>query len=480
MIEAEGAVRTGTRERSPSGRVLNVGKPRLAGTLVAFGVAASANGASTLPFPSPAAAYPVGEGASVCPAATSSGGTQAYSYWIDDEPEWDQSAPGYDGTFRDLAHAAMSEWEGVLQPNGQPFVDFQDSGSAQAGFKLLWDGFDPGVLAVNIDPPCGGLALNRARLYNTGSEPGLGVIPGLAKSVIRHEVGHLLGLDHSGMFDSWPESLHPTMSTCAKWAVDSEVALNALTNNPSLFSMSGDDRGQLQYSRSGTHHEPLVDQWFADASSDVGFERPGPIPWFVWNSGMSRLSTGGFAGPKHIQYTPLSFTNQKFWSVVNVVPSTNSTPLHISVRAKARKVSATDQKFMTVEVPFRAVTYRARQVGPPEALPTSCSYSAGRPTVPLGLNQNVRITVGPWTNANPRVTPMATKDWTELGAVNGGTAGASGFVSMDFPGHTSAYDFGVVVRSAVMDSAGQPAPVLLDDVSLLLGAGNYPAAPPHE
>ncbi len=475
----------GLTGRTPSaGAVPAVGKRRVAGTVMAFGVAVSASGASTLPFSSPATAYPGGEGASVCPAAVSTGGTQVYNYWIDDEPEWDLPAPGTSGTFRDLVHSAVSEWEGVLQPNGQPFVDFQDSGEAHAGFLLTWGVLPIETFAATIDPPCGGLALNRDRLPNLGSEPGLGVVSGLAKSVIRHEVGHMLGMEHTGMFDSWPESLHPTMSTCAKWAVNGEVALNASTNNPSLFSMSGDHRAQLQYSRSGAHHVPLLNQWFADASSDVGFERPGPIPWFVWNSAMSRPSPGGVSGPKHTRYTPLSFTDQKFWSVVNVVPHSESTPLRITARAKARKVSATDQKFMTLGAfRFGRSPFALARLGHRTRCHLSATTRPGRLTVPIGLNRNVRTVVGRWSTSNPRTTPMATTEWTELGPLSGAPPLAPGSydtISMEFPTHNSAYDIGVVVRSAVTDSAGQPAPVLLDDVSLLIGLGNYPAGSPGD
>lgn len=171
----------------------------------------------------------------------------------------------------DAAQEAMAEWSSVRGYNAAPIVTF-----SQVAF--------PSDLELTVAMTAED-TLGQAFCFTTGSHE-IRISPNAAdsytkfKNVVRHEIGHGMGLQHTGSTDNIQEPANSTMSTCV---------------NPLTLTLSMDDRSALALSRN-----QLGERGF---SANGGFESG--TAFFKDGAGTTAWTpSGGTVGPAHVLFSP--------------------------------------------------------------------------------------------------------------------------------------------------------------------------------
>lgn len=228
--------------------------------------------------------------------------------------------------FEDQVRAALTQWESIRNLDGVPIVDIQETESDGVTLVIqeFWD--------VKAEPDVPMDKLAGVSMVNDECEPLIGFNyfrmdgiedpdpedpnpadeffsrPGLIGPVAGHELGHWMGLDHTGAFDSVYETKLPRMGMCYSLSTlydlrDSEVSLD-------------DSTAMLQrYGFPKPEAENFGGDWL---SPNPGFEASTALAGrFGFNASYGIESTGNRHGSRHLRVEPSGSANvHKVYQVV--------------------------------------------------------------------------------------------------------------------------------------------------------------------
>lgn len=232
----------------------------------------------------------------------------------------------------------------------------------------------------------------------------------LLTTVARHEMGHILGLHHTGDDDSFNGDNPPTMATCLSQSV-------AATRK-----YAQDDAGAVLFRLSGLNPEII--------HANEGFEEDTKY-WGKTGGAWSVVIGGAVNGDKYLKYNPSS-TSYYVYQTMNFAVSGSK----VDARVNQRRDASTDTGTVMLSFEVRERTYGSNP---------QCSW-------PTGKDQNT-VTLGTWS-------PGKSTDWVAV---------ASDWQSLTTPVFTvdtswDAVDIRVKFYSNVKTSSGSWTYVRIDDL----------------
>jgi len=246
--------------------------------------------------------------------------------------------------------------------------------------------------------------------------------------VARHEMGHVLGLDHTGWYDdytsgsTYPTSTRATLTTCLAYAdVDNAI-------------YGQDDAAALTHQLGGLDPESIhPNAGYEDWSSGS------PRYWAKTGGVWSQSSVGTADGTFHLRYKPSSSDSSYAYQTVNYADGTLSGAVPIDARVNYKKDVSTDTGSIRLELLVRQKTYG-----------TSGNCLSQFFT---GVNQNVVVSTGSWIEVRDSGLLTVSSSWA-LYTTSSYTISAA----------WHAADIRVAVKSTVRNSAGALTYVRLDTV----------------
>jgi len=266
------------------------------------------------------------------------------------------------------ARGGFADWSGVLDWDGGTVVNSLVEVGGPGG----------GAVNVELDTSPGGNPGTLGYAECTGGAT-ISLNPTLITQSLwmehwaRHEMGHLLGLEHTGNDDSQDGSVE-TMATCT--SVD--------TVSPGL---SQDDSGNITHKKGDLDPETI--------HANAGWEE-GTTFWGYSNLAYVNLSTTNPAdGARALEWRPV-VPNGLIYQTMNYAAAGGFT---IDARTNHRKLSSSPTSgLVTLQILVRQVTYASNP---------QCSY-------PTGKDQNDRIYVQEsWTTVGVQ-TAAPTTQWAML------------------------------------------------------------------
>lgn len=369
--------------------------------------------------------------------------TAVYEYHLEGDGWDDTDATGV--SFEDQVRAPLADWESVRGLTGAPLVDIQET--EQDGVEIIIGEIEdhppgepirPSGRLAQVDCEADRVIVNRYALDGVAAESPFNPpddyydFPGLMGPALRHEFGHMMGLNHSGFSDSLLDARHPAMGSCytqippvGTWDLrDSEV--------------SHDDAAALHQRLSPPGWENVVGRHAWWLAVNPGFEAP--VAAAGWN-GLSVSygigSTNSHQGQRHLEVTPSgSGEVHKLYQWASVAfaeqDSDSIESVYLSAFAFARSLGGSQE--VALHVLVKPVVYSANEA--------SCHDNTTR------TFQNVRLSVGPAMQVSDGSFTVGSA-WTSWGTAPG---------SIDNSAGKGAYD----VAFVVMPEHGGPG-IALDD-----------------
>lgn len=167
--------------------------------------------------------------------------------------------------------------------------------------------------------------------------------PVFARTVARHEMGHVLGLNHTGDHDSYGNDNPGTMTTCIGNAVR---------------QWSREDRAAIAHFH--TSLQPT------HVSANVGFERQ-LEDWGVTGANATISTSGSANGTRHVRFTPTN-SSSAIWQTVRLHLGGDSRSFDTSTNL--RQIGTGTQGDVRVLLVTRNITYSSGG--------SSCSYYGGK------------------------------------------------------------------------------------------------------
>jgi len=280
-------------------------------------------------------------------------------------------------TMKTAVRDGFLDWNGSLDYDGVPLITWTETTTpTNIDTRVSWED-----LPTNI--------LGRANCTDDTVKIDSGITStGVAKTMGRHESGHIIAMDHTGYYDSHNGDF-PSMATCL-----SDAEFTAAIK-------SQDDVGSLNFSHSVISSLIGESAFMANYGYEQGFSY-----WGLNGGTVSYQTSGGATGPGHIAFTP---TNAVADYAYQTMTYADAPAKRLTAVTNHKTWSTLDNSTVRVELWARDINYGST----PE-----CTLS----TWPNGKNMNQRTVAGSWvrrTTATATATPTwartDTSLWSSLG-----------------------------------------------------------------
>jgi hypothetical protein len=277
--------------------------------------------------------------------------SNSIAFSFEPSPTWQQPIDG--ATFQQVFTGAATNWNQLRSPSGGQYVTV---GGGTTVVTVRWADIGGGY--ANANPCSPTIQLNDRLITQFQADPA-----GF-RAIVRHEVGHILGLQHTGTLDSYADGRVPFMSTCQTIAQNGAHQLSA-------------DDGAAIAARNASG---------AEMSANFGFENSATHLWMTALNnvvGDTYLTTSAWQGTYGYKFRAAAGqgSNAQLISHINVHRTAATTPARLVASARARREDNSASGNVSVAFKYRTVDY---------SNVASCNYAGPG-------NPNNRLSTSPWT-----------------------------------------------------------------------------------
>jgi hypothetical protein len=253
--------------------------------------------------------------------------------------------------------------------------------------------------------------------------------------VLQHELGHALGLHHTGTLDNLTGLEPPIMATC-------------LPLFSTVRALGNDDGGNLSHKRAS---KVVSNDGSFELASSIDPGGTNKIGWWPTGGSLTRSSSSNYVlgGGWNARFTPssgLNYLNQQMNYTYDPTDDNN----YANARVAYRKLNTSHSGTIILTWESRIVTYPTPDPPPPPPAPTPCEDGPGR--WQSGLDQSTRTSTTSYSKYLPDRVLTPSTSW-QIAAHTQPEARLLGDAQKDFR---------VGVTSTVTNSSGVYSTVALD------------------
>jgi hypothetical protein len=335
------------------------------------------------------------------------------------------SGSGWTPERKQIVGAALGQWEASDDWDGGKVIDMVETTGTDWDIRVRWVDTPGGTSAYgfgNCEEP--GVSPQRVVDLNNDLQDGSSE---LLTQVARHEMGHVLGLRHTGRYDDFTYGWAEQPGTIATM-----TCYNA--DWTSYYFYGQDDAGQLSHRLDGLSPKPI--------HPNGSFENASPLEYWGKTGGTwSALSSGSADGTWHVRWKSDN-NNQYLYLTENFAIGGDIYATYgqgkADARANVKKYSPTDIGGVALEMWVQRREYGSNP---------SCYW-------PTGLDQNTTSLSNGWVLAETTYFVGTPQDWNYTSF----TTATHGFTDV-----WDAADIQIRVRSSALTASMERAYVRIDN-----------------